>query len=106
MKRFNGTAIPEKTAESFFTLLREGRLSKIRAVLEANPALISARDKGTGYTPLHFALEFGEDRLVTLLSKRSADFEAVATGSGTKVRELAKWHKREHLLKNSVRKRQ
>jgi ankyrin repeat protein len=54
-----------------------GRSDLVEELVERNPRLANARS-GDGYTPLHFAAFFGEERVARVLLEHHADAGAVA----------------------------
>jgi ankyrin repeat protein len=54
-----------------------GDVERLRVLLDADPALVSAWSVD-GFTPLHYAAFFGTSETVRLLAERGADLEAPA----------------------------
>lgn len=55
-----------------------GDITRLRALLEADPSLVTAWSED-GFTPLHFAAFFGHPTSAGLLTERGADLEARST---------------------------
>jgi ankyrin repeat protein len=54
-----------------------GDVERLQVLLEADPSLVSAWS-GDGFTPLHYAVFFGDPETVRLLAKHGADLETPA----------------------------
>jgi len=61
--------------EELFIAVRAGDHERVRAVLENQPELVHARDTD-GATPLHYAAEAGDRRIVNVLLDAGADINA------------------------------
>ncbi len=76
------TAARADVADDLFTAARMGDLPRVAAILDGNPALITAADPA-GRTPLHYAALGGRADAVTLLLSRGAEVNAIDQQSRT-----------------------
>ncbi len=70
---------------------KSGDLNKVKALLEANPTLISSKDEN-GWTPLHFAAANGRKYIVQFLLEKKSDIHA-RNNNGETPLDLAAFHK-------------
>lgn len=63
------------TADELFDAVAQGLVDRVRALLEADPALLMVRDS-LGDTPLHVAVWNDQSAVAALLLERQADVNA------------------------------
>jgi glyoxylase-like metal-dependent hydrolase (beta-lactamase superfamily II) len=73
--------LPAST-QNVFQAASTGNLARVRALVEADPALVAARNPN-GFTPLHAAVLYGQRGTAEYLLDKGADANAVARHSGT-----------------------
>lgn len=73
---------PPPSTQDVFQAAATGNLARLRALLDADPKLVDARNPG-GLTALHAAALYGQRATAALLLDRSADANAVARHAGT-----------------------
>ncbi len=66
---------PALWADEIHEASKQGNLEKVRSLVDADPALVGAKDKG-GETPLHWAAFNGNPDLVRFLLNKGADVDA------------------------------
>jgi len=66
---------PASPADEIHEAARQGNLEKVRTLVDKDPALVAARDKG-GETPLHWAAFSGNVDLVRFLLEKGAEVDA------------------------------
>jgi tankyrase len=60
--------------------VKEGSLSRVKALLEANPRLVNSLDRESGLRPLHIAVSTSQKQILKLLLEKKADVNATSTG--------------------------
>ena len=73
---------PPPSKQNVFQAASTGNLARLRALVEADPSLVSARGP-SDFTPLHAAALYGQSATAALLLERGADANAVARHAGT-----------------------
>jgi ankyrin repeat protein len=73
---------PEKEGD-IFDLIRKGDVETVRAVVAADPTLLTQTGSYYGTRPLAFAASFGQAELVPILAVAGADIEATDDGGWT-----------------------
>ncbi|HSP92019.1 MAG TPA: MBL fold metallo-hydrolase, partial [Vicinamibacterales bacterium] len=73
---------PPASTQNIFQAASTGNLGRVRALVEADAALVSARNPN-GFTPLHAAALYGQRATAEYLLAKGADPNAVAKHSGT-----------------------
>jgi ankyrin repeat protein len=69
--------------DAFFASIAEDDAAAVRAALSAEPALVGARDRYLGSTPLHQAAFRGAPEIVRMLLDLGAEVDALERESGT-----------------------
>ena len=73
---------PPASTQNIFQASSTGNLARVRALVEADPQLVAARNPN-GFTPLHAAALYGQRGTAEFLVAKAADLNAVARHSGT-----------------------
>ena len=73
---------PPASTQNIFQASSTGNLGRVRALVEAHAALVSARNPN-GFTPLHAAALYGQRATADYLLGKGADPDVVAKHSGT-----------------------
>ena len=73
---------PPASTQNIFQASSTGNLGRVRALVEADAALVSARNPN-GFTPLHAAALYGQRATADYLLGKGADPDVVAKHSGT-----------------------
>jgi glyoxylase-like metal-dependent hydrolase (beta-lactamase superfamily II) len=73
---------PPASTQNIFQASSTGNLGRVRALVEADAALVSARNPN-GFTPLHAAALYGQRATADCLLGKGADPDVVAKHSGT-----------------------
>jgi glyoxylase-like metal-dependent hydrolase (beta-lactamase superfamily II) len=73
---------PPASTQNIFQAAATGNLARVRALVEADATLLSARNPN-GFTPLHAAALYGQRGSADYLATKGADLNAVARHSGT-----------------------
>jgi glyoxylase-like metal-dependent hydrolase (beta-lactamase superfamily II) len=73
---------PPASTQSVFQAASTGNLARVRSLVEADPALVAARNPN-GFTPLHAAALYGQRETAEYLLDKGANVNAVARHSGT-----------------------
>jgi glyoxylase-like metal-dependent hydrolase (beta-lactamase superfamily II) len=73
---------PPPSKQNVFQAASTGNLARLRALVDADPKLVDARNPG-GLTALHAAALYGQSATAALLLERGADPNAVARHAGT-----------------------
>lgn len=73
---------PPASTQNIFQAASTGNLARVRALVEADPGLVGARNPN-GFTPLHGAALYGQRAVAEYVITKGADLDAVARHSGT-----------------------
>ena len=73
---------PPASTQNIFQAASTGNLARMRGLVEADPALVGARNPN-GFTPLHAAALYGQRAVAEYVIATGADLNAVARHSGT-----------------------
>jgi glyoxylase-like metal-dependent hydrolase (beta-lactamase superfamily II) len=73
---------PPASTQNIFQASSTGNLARVRALVEADPQLVAARNPN-GFTALHAAALYGQRGTAEFLVGKAADLNAVARHSGT-----------------------
>jgi glyoxylase-like metal-dependent hydrolase (beta-lactamase superfamily II) len=73
---------PPPSRQNVFQAASTGNLARLRALVDADPSLVSARGP-SDFTPLHAAALYGQSATAGLLLEKGADANAVARHAGT-----------------------
>jgi glyoxylase-like metal-dependent hydrolase (beta-lactamase superfamily II) len=75
-------APPPASTQNVFQASSTGNLARLRALVEADPQLVGARNPN-GFTPLHAAALYGQRATAEYLVGKGAELDSVARHSGT-----------------------
>jgi len=76
------TGPPPASTQNIFQAAGTGNLARVRALVEADPKEVNARDS-FDRTPIHVAVQYNQRAVVDYLISKGADVNAVARHSGT-----------------------
>ncbi len=77
-------------AQNIHKAAREGDLTKVKDLLQADPALLEIKNEN-GKTPLHFAAEGGNPEVIQFLLERGAEINAQNIAGETPLHYAAGW---------------